>query len=232
MREEQAADVAPVRKPFLELGGRPLVEHALDALDACPSVREIVIVAHPEDIEAHERACVDRSAYAKVVAVVPGGAERSDSVRAGARWCAFDVDVIAVHDAARPLVRAEEIDATIEQARRTGAALLAMPVQDTIKVSQDGQHILRTLARHELWAAQTPQAFGARRFRKVLERAAEDEQEATDDASLWEKYEGPVDLVRGTSTGFKITSPPDLLIARALLAAGIDAGDPEAGDHS
>ena len=131
------------RKPLVELAGAPLLEHTLAALDAARHVREVVLVAHADDVATFESWCVSKPAFAKVCCVVAGGEERSDSVRRGVFWCSFDVDVIAVHDGARPLVSAACIDAAIELAVLRGAALVALPVRDTIKQSEDGKCVGR-----------------------------------------------------------------------------------------
>lgn len=221
--ESPAHDEIP-RKPHLLLAGAPVIERALDALVAAETIVEVIVVAHPEDVEALERRCVDRPAFAKVVAVVPGGESRADSVRFGSFWCGFDVDVVAVHDAARPLVEPEQVDAVVRAAAADGAALLAVPVQDTVKVAPGGRHVESTLDRTVLWSAQTPQCFRAGDWRDVLLRAEEDAFRPTDDAALWERYAGPVSIVRGDPSNLKLTTPRDLLIAEALLQArGVEA---------
>lgn len=217
-----------VRKPLLELAGSSLLELACATFDACPSVTAVVIVAHPDDRDTIAGRVADRragrveahTAFAKVRAVVPGGAERTDSVRCGASVTVPErVNLISVHDAARPLVTPQAIERVHARAQETGAALLALPVRDTLKHSTDGEQADRTVERKELWAAQTPQVFEARRFRELLARAGEDGFRPTDDAALWERYVGPVALVPGEATNFKITLPADLEIARAVLAA-------------
>ena len=207
------------RKPLLELAGRPLVEHVCAALDRAETVSEAIVVAHADDVETIERWCAERPAFAKVRGVVRGGATRTDSVRAGVRWCGFGIDVILVHDAARPLATPALVDATVVRAAREGAALAALPVRDTVKRSADGAFADQTLDRARLWAAQTPQAFLARGFREVLAAAEREAFTPTDDAALWERYRGPVALVEGETANFKITDPADLALAETLLAA-------------
>ena len=212
-----SADGVSRRKPWLELDDRAVLEHTLSAFDAAESVEEVILVVHADDVESAERMCAERPAYAKVRAVVPGGAERAHSVRLGVFWCSFEMEVIAVHDAARPLIEPEQIESAVHLAAVKGSALVAAPVQDTIKVSPDGLHAESTLDRSVLWCAQTPQAFAARRFREVMQRGADDNVHATDEASLWERYVGPVAIVAGDARNLKITTPADLAIARAIL---------------
>lgn len=210
-------------KPLLPLRGRPVLEHACAAFDAAATVGEVIVVAHPDDLSTIERWCSERPAFAKVRAVVAGGSERADSVRRGVRWCGFQVDVICVHDAARPLVQPARIDAVVRRAAETGAALLAHPVRDTLKRSADGVFAQSTIDRDGLFAAETPQAFAARAFRELLARAERESFSPTDDAALWERYLGPVALVEGELANLKLTTPADLALADAILEARAEA---------
>ncbi|MHC4375947.1 MAG: 2-C-methyl-D-erythritol 4-phosphate cytidylyltransferase [Planctomycetota bacterium] len=207
-----------VRKPYLELGGRTVLEHALLALAAAPSIESLVLVVHPDELEARRAWIAECPGLSAVGQVVAGGATRTDSVRAGVSACQ-GVDVVAVHDAARPFVRAADVQRAIERAAETGAALLACPVADTIQRSTDGATIANTLDRSELWAAQTPQCFRLAPFAELLERAASEGFTPTDDASLWRHYGGQVALVESGPLNFKLTRPADLELARALIAA-------------
>jgi 2-C-methyl-D-erythritol 4-phosphate cytidylyltransferase len=210
-------------KPLLALRGRPVLEHACAAFDAAATVKEVIVVAHPDDVALIERWCAERAAFDKVRAVVAGGSERSDSVRRGVRWCAFELEVICVHDAARPLVQPARIDAVVRRAAETGAALLAHPVRDTLKRSADGLFAQSTVDRDGLFAAETPQAFAARAFRDLLARAELESFAPTDDAALWERYRGPVALVEGEPSNLKLTTPDDLALADAILGARAEA---------
>ena len=204
------------KKPFLDLGGAPVLLRAARALSAAPGVAWIVVVVAQED---RERARTLLHGLEKLVEVVPGGSERCDSVRAGAAWSGAEAELVLVHDGARPLVTVPVIEAVLAAARRQGAALAAVPVADTLKRSRDGRLAEETVARAGLWRAQTPQAFEATRFRACLARAEREGFHATDDAALWERYVGPAALVPDLPTNLKITSPADLEIARALLGA-------------
>jgi 2-C-methyl-D-erythritol 4-phosphate cytidylyltransferase len=205
------------RKPFRELAGRTLLERSSEAFDAVAQVRDVVLVVHPDDLGRVSELARRSTAFRKVTAVVPGGAQRTDSVRAGVEGLAKDVDVVLVHDAARPLVRPATIAAAVEVAFLEGAALVAVPVRDTLKSAPDGQRVSSTVDRAGLWAAQTPQGFRTAVFRDVLARAARDGYVATDDAALYERYVGPVALVRGEETNLKITTAEDLALAEAIL---------------
>jgi 2-C-methyl-D-erythritol 4-phosphate cytidylyltransferase len=209
---------APARKPLIEIEGRSMLAHVCAAFDAAASIAEIVVVAHPEDVRDVAARCSEVAAFAKVRAVVPGGGERFESVRLGVAAVDAGSRVVAVHDAARPLVTAVAIERTVRMAAREGAALLAVPVRDTVKESADGRRVVRTLDRARLWAAQTPQAFELARFRELCARAAAEGLVPTDDAALWERYVGPVPIVEGEPSNFKITTLEDLELARALFA--------------
>jgi 2-C-methyl-D-erythritol 4-phosphate cytidylyltransferase len=207
------------RKPFLLLDGRTVLEVACAAFDAAASVAELVIVAHPLDVERVQRMACESSALDKCRAVLPGGAERSDSVRAGVQWTSFDVGVIAVHDAARPLVEPKDIERVIAAALQEGAAILATAVRDTLKSSADGKRCDKTVERAGLWCAQTPQAFSARVLRELVDRAQREGYSPTDEAALYERYRGSVALVEGSASNIKITAPEDVGLACALLQA-------------
>jgi len=208
-----------VRKPWLELGGRTVLEVSVEAFHRCHEVEEIVLVVHREDVTRVEELVEAGGALAKVAAVVPGGAQRIDSVRSGVLACSSAVDVVAIHDAARPLIEPTTIARAIRLAAAEGASLVGTPVCDTVKRSPDGRQAHETVAREGLWLAQTPQCFLAERFLEVLEKAEQDGFRPTDDAAMWERYMGPVALVDGGSANPKITTPADLAIVRGLFAA-------------
>jgi 2-C-methyl-D-erythritol 4-phosphate cytidylyltransferase len=151
---------------------------------------------------------------------VPGGAERSQSVRAALRAAGDDDDVVLVHDAARPLVT-PEIVLDCLQALATydcDAAVAAARVTDTIKES-DGDEVVRTLDRANLWAVQTPQAFDRAALERALDRDDAELAAATDDASLVERDGGTVRVVAAPRENLKVTTPVDLRLAELLLAA-------------
>lgn len=205
------------RKPFLELEGRAVIEWTCAAFAEAREIDEIVIVARGDDVERLRALAASSDHMSSVSAVVPGGAERADSVRAGVDALAANVELIAIHDAARPLVTAEEIDRVISVARERGAALLALPVTDTIKTSSDGIHAEATLDRSVLWRAQTPQAFRTTILRELLNKAITEDFRPTDDAALYERYVGAVPIVEGLGPNLKLTTPEDLELATAIL---------------
>ena len=200
------------RKPFLPLGGKTVLELSCAAFQRVTEVRELVIVAREEDLGRV------RELVGSAAAVVPGGSERADSVRLGVEAVSQPVDVICVHDAARPLIRTATIERAIAVAARQGAALVAVPLRDTVKRSASGHSADETLERSHLWAAQTPQCFRTELLRDLLRRAEQDGFRPTDDSALHERYVGPVPIVEGDAANLKLTTPTDLAIAEAILA--------------
>lgn len=190
-------------KQFEDVGGRRLVDRAVDAARAAGA--EVVVVGPPDAALAVD-GCVR---------IVAGGSSRSESVRNGLGAVPDDADVVVVHDAARPLapidVFARVIAAVAEGA---DAAVPVLPVADTVKEVEDGM-VVRTFDRTRLVAVQTPQAFRA----SALRRAHAGGGQATDDAALVEAGGGRVVVVPGDPRALKVTTPADLVVVRALLDA-------------
>lgn len=205
---------ATMKKQYLPLAGVPILVRSLQTLAACPSVARIVLVVAKEDIE-FVRDLLREHQVGKIGAVVPGGAERQDSVRHGLQALLPQTDVVAIHDAARPLVTVEEVEDVLLAARESGAATLGVPVKDTIKRVQF-EIVNETLDRRELWAVHTPQAFRRKWLEEAHVRSLEQGGVGTDDASLVEWIGYPVQMVAGHYTNLKITTPEDLIIAEAL----------------
>jgi len=208
------------RKALVALGGRPLVEHSLRRLLGLPALDPVVLVGHADDRAALEGIA---ATLPRKPIVVAGGARRQDSVLAGlAALPASAPDLVLVHDAARPFVPVAAIAELIAAARATGAAILALPVVDTIKEADAVRpgHAARTLDRQRLWAAQTPQAFRRSELAALLEAAGREGRAVTDEAALYEAAGRSVAFVTGSRLNFKLTTPADLALAEALLAAG------------
>ena len=209
-------------KAFVELAGRTLLERSIRTLAGLPEVQCVQPVVAAADLD-HYRAASMGLPDGKLRPAVPGGALRQDSVAAGVAALPGDVELIAIHDAARCLVAEKDVRAVIEAAARTGAALLATPATDTIKRARDGR-VLETPPRRECWIAQTPQVFRAALLREALERAAREGVTGTDDAELVERLGTPVSVVEGDPANIKITLPEDLARAEWLLARRRESG--------
>jgi 2-C-methyl-D-erythritol 4-phosphate cytidylyltransferase len=212
-------------KQYLELGGRPILAHTLVRLAALDGIDALHLIV-PEDERSYCRdEVVARFGLAKVRSVLAGGAERQDSVRNGLAGCgAAEDDLVLIHDGVRPFFPVAQIAPLLAAAAASGAALLAIPAQDTIKEVMAGR-VVRTLDRSRLWQVQTPQAFRFAVIREAHRQAQAAGFAGTDDASLVEWCGGPVAVVPGSPFNFKLTTPADLALARALLAAGGLEGD-------
>ena len=195
-------------KQLLALGGKPVVVRSILAFKACPCVKEIIVVTPEEN-----RAVI--SQFVQDVVFADPGATRLASVQNGFARVNPQVDVVAVHDGARPLVNPKHIMDTLQRAFAGGAAVLAVPVKDTVKEGKNGT-VVYTLERAKLWAAQTPQCYRWEILQAALEKYGA-EQDATDESQLVEKLGIKVQLIPADYTNFKITTPEDLLFAEALV---------------
>lgn len=208
---------AASNKLFAELAGKPLWFHAASRLADSKSVGRVVLVVSQLD-EA-----MFRNRYASMidqlgVELVLGGSERTDSVQAGLDHLADDslVEWVAIHDAARPLIRPKDMAAVFAAAQQTGAAILATPVPGTVKRGTLEIGGSRTVDRRELWLALTPQVFRIGLLRQAYQK--HNGRPATDDAQLVERMGHEVTLVQGSADNLKITYPEDLSVAEAILA--------------
>ena len=198
-------------KQFLPLAGRPVCEWALQAFLDCPEVEKIALVVTPENLAAHG----PRLSSGRVV-VVEGGATRMGSVQNGFRALPEGVEVVAVHDGARPLVTPEVVRATVAEALRSGAAVAAVPAKDTLKKAGADRVVAETPDRASFWQAQTPQTYRTKVLAEALTRFAAD-ADATDESQLVERCGHKVTLVNASYENLKITTPEDLVTAAALL---------------
>lgn len=205
-----------VPKQYVSLAGRTILEWSVARFEAAASIdRIVVVVAEDRVAEVQVLLC---GKFSKSITIVSGGAQRQDSMARGLAAAAADDDtVVAVHDAARPLVTPQVIDACVARAAADGAAIVATPARDTIKRSADGAHIGATLPRTEIFLAQTPQAARAGLLRQAIAAAQASGASLTDEAGLLEAIGVRVALVVGPATNIKITTPDDVIIAAALL---------------
>jgi 2-C-methyl-D-erythritol 4-phosphate cytidylyltransferase len=195
-------------KQFLSVGGQPVLVATVRHFVRHPGV-ETVVVAAPAAHVARTRGLLGRLGRPGRVAVVTGGATRQESVWEALRALPASVEIVVVHDAVRPFITRGLVDAVVEAAGRTGAAICALPIAETVKRVRDDL-VEATVDRTGLWAVQTPQAFRGSLLRKAHERARQDGVQATDDAMLVERLGQPVRVVRGSEDNVKITTPEDL----------------------
>lgn len=206
-----------IPKQFLELGGLPILVHSLRVLQASPRIADI-IVAVPES-ERHYclTEIIERYQFTKVRDVVLGGKQRQDSVRLALSAAGQAHTLVLVHDAVRPFLTSEMVEAVLDRAAEVGAALIALPMRDTVKrVGRDSQ-VKETVDRDGLWLAQTPQAFRAPLLHHLHQKAYQEAVQVTDDAQLMEYFGHPVSVVEGSGENIKITRPEDLVIGEAIL---------------
>ncbi|WP_326659305.1 2-C-methyl-D-erythritol 4-phosphate cytidylyltransferase [Streptomyces sp. NBC_00385] len=212
-------------KALRALGGTPMLIHAVRAMAASRHVSLVVVVAPPEGAPEvrhllDEHALPERTDFL----VVPGGGTRQESVKLGLDALPEDVAVVLVHDAARPLVPVDTVDAVIEAVRDGAPAVVpALPLADTVKEVEPGapgesEPVLSTPVRARLRAVQTPQGFDRDTLMRAHEEVAVSGEGATDDAGMVERLGAPVVVVPGHEEAFKVTRPLDLVLAEAVLA--------------
>jgi len=210
-----------VPKQFLSLGGEPLVVQSLRTLQVAPVVDQIVLAVPSADIEYCEKEIVSRHRFTKVACVVPGGAERQDSVRHALAQVHPETEIVLIHDAVRPFLTQGMIEEVVAAARKEGAAIIALPMRDTVKQVRADRTIERTVDRTPLWLAQTPQAFRRDWIEAAHKKAYDEGIRATDDAFLMEWMGYSVAVVEGSGENIKVTRPEDLVIGEAILASRI-----------
>lgn len=216
--------MAGVDKQFAPLAGRPVLHHTVAAFGDSSEVAAIVVVANPLTLDRVRLIC-ETAAEQKAVAVVPGGARRQDSaalglaaLEAAAVAAGADLDIVLVHDGARPLVSSALIARGIAAARQHGAAIASITVRDTVKLVGPDGLVLSTPNRDSLRQAQTPQCFAYTLLAAAYKAASERGLSVTDDAALLEALGLPVHTFDGDPRNLKITTPDDLLLAEAILA--------------
>ena len=199
------------KKQFKLLGRRPLLFHTLTSFLECDDIAEIVVVVPEVDLEMISRELASLTTI-KPVKIVVGGARRQDSVLNGCLALSENVEIIAVHDAARPFVTPELISATIAGCNEADGCIAALPSKDTVKqVSENNIH--RTIDRDSIWLAQTPQTF----HKDILINALQQDMVATDEASMVEATGGTVVVTEGFAGNFKITTSEDWQLAENII---------------
>lgn len=205
-------------KLLLPLAGRPVLAWSLEAVLACPAITWVGIVGQPIDREPIE-ALVAATAPALPVVWIDGGDTRQDSVRCGLAGLPPEATAVLIHDGARCLVEPELIGRCAAAVQAGAAVIAASPVTDTIKrVEADGT-IVDTPDRSVLWGAQTPQGFPVEQLRQAHAEAEAAGWSVTDDAALFERLGWPVRVIEAPPANIKLTTPFDLVVAQAVLAA-------------
>jgi len=209
---------AAVPKQYLDLRGRPIALHSAATFAAMPEVGEIVVVCDPAWREIFAPLAADLRARGKRHAWALPGTERQDSVASGLAQVSSGAGLVAVHDAARPLVRAADAANCMRDGWRAGAAVLAVPCKQTVKeVDPATGFVARTLDRARLWEVQTPQCVRPELLRRGFRHAEERGLAVTDDASVVEALGEPVRVTRGCYTNIKVTTPEDMGVAEGFV---------------
>ena len=202
-------------KAFVRLGGKTLLERTLDNLLQFSGFGWLQPVLSASDLALYSE--LGLPGDPRLAPPVEGGAERQDSVAAGFAAIPEEFELVAIHDAARCRVSAADVARVMAAAEECGAALLASPARDTLKLVKDGV-VAATPDRGDCWLAQTPQVFHRSLYAQALEKARADGFRGTDDAQLVEHLGVGVRVVEGSPGNFKITLPEDLALAEQLLA--------------
>ncbi|OAB35174.1 2-C-methyl-D-erythritol 4-phosphate cytidylyltransferase [Paenibacillus glacialis] len=194
-------------KQYLLLQDKPILIHTLEVFNSMPQVKEIVLVTGQDDVRRVQE-WVHEYKMDKVIKVIPGGSERQHSVYQG--LLEIGTEWVMIHDGVRPFVDQADIEACYQMALRTGAAVLAVPVKDTIKQVDGSGIIVATPDRQSLWAIQTPQTFRVSDLLRSHQEAQRSGFVGTDDSMLVERMGIPVAVVKGSYSNIKITTPDDL----------------------
>jgi 2-C-methyl-D-erythritol 4-phosphate cytidylyltransferase len=207
-------------KVFVPLAGRPVLAHTLERFAAVESVIEVIVAAPAACLaEARER-FGQTVGSGRPLLFVAGGDDRVESVARALAATNSKADLVAIHDAVRPLIRPAVIRDAFRLAAEHGGAVVGRPVDHTVKRVADGQRIVETVPRDRLWIAQTPQVFRRELILRAYAERDRADPAVTDDAQLVEALGHEVVMVQGDAANLKITTPEDLRLCEALLAAG------------
>jgi len=204
-------------KAFLPLGGIPILAYTLQKFEACPGVEEILPVVPAGSGVLWTEQIVREWGMKKVSRIVPGGAERQESVHLGLKALQGKADWVIIHDGVRPFVSPDLIERSLAETGRWQAVVAALPAQETLKEVSPEKEVLKTVNRRHLWIIQTPQVFAFDLILRAHEEARREGFAATDDSLLVERLGVPVRIIEGSKLNLKITTPEDLVLGEGLL---------------
>jgi 2-C-methyl-D-erythritol 4-phosphate cytidylyltransferase len=210
-----------IPKPLIKINSKPIIIRCLEIFSSHPDIKDVILVVNygnSKDIIKR----LERYRIKKIKNVVLGGERRQDSVRNGLSAIDTRVDLVLIHDGARPFIDKETISRVIKEAKKSGAAIVGVPVKSTIKKVVKSRVVEKTLNRNTLWEAQTPQVFRKELLLKAYQRFKD--IDATDDSSLIERLGVKVKVVPGSYNNIKITTPEDLILAEAIAKASASTG--------
>ncbi|HIC95493.1 TPA: 2-C-methyl-D-erythritol 4-phosphate cytidylyltransferase [Candidatus Bipolaricaulota bacterium] len=208
-------------KPYLPLNGRPVLLFSLERFDRSPLVEELVVAVREEEAERFQEGILARRHFQKPIKTVIGGEERQDSALAAVRALSEGIELVLVHDGARPFFSDELLERLVEAAEEHGAAVPAIPAKETIRGFDEEGFATEELDRSRLFLVQTPQCFSYKLLRRSLEEACARGRYFTDDAGAVAAIAGVrAKLVPGEEENIKITTPLDLELAEVLASHG------------
>jgi 2-C-methyl-D-erythritol 4-phosphate cytidylyltransferase len=205
-----------VNKQFLEIDRKPIIAYTMEKFVVSSLVENIILVVPEEWITFVRKSIVEKYNFLKVSNIIAGGVTRQESVLAGLKALEKSTSFILIHDAVRPLISQQTIELVIKKGMETGAAIVAVRANDTVKRVNENQ-IESTLNRDMIWLAQTPQVFEKQIILDAYRNAAEKDIVATDDSALVERLGISVLVVEGAYSNIKITNPSDLSLAEFYL---------------
>jgi 2-C-methyl-D-erythritol 4-phosphate cytidylyltransferase len=199
------------------IGDKPVVAHSIDRFEQCDEIDEVILVVRSDRREEFQRV-VDVCGFTKVNRIVDGGVERHLSVWNGIAQLSEVCEIVAIHDAARPLVSSELISRSVTLARECGAVSLAAPVVETVKRADAERNVIGSVDRSGLWATQTPQVFRLDWLLDAYKRIVDSGRSVTDEVSALQEAGYPVRLLQNTEWNVKITFPRDLKLAEKMIS--------------
>ena len=207
-------------KPYMKIGGEPVLWHALSCFQKLPELTQVVI-ATTKEFKSETLEIAKRVFPKLAVSCVEGGSKRQDSILHALSEVGTNIEYIIVHDAVRPFANQSSIENCLKAAKKTGAAILSIPARDTIKVADENRIIQSTPDRRTVWQAQTPQIFRKQILERAYAHAKSSGYTGTDDASLVEYLGESVSIVEGSYNNFKITYPADIKYAEMLITGDV-----------
>jgi len=204
---------AKLSKPLVKINNKPLINYSLCAFCRHPEIDEIIVVSSAQNKKQIVKA-VKNCSFKKIKSFIVGGKRRQDSVYNGLKKVSLKSDWVLIHDSARPFIDNKSISKVIQEAKKTGAAILGLPVKATIKSVCGAGWVNKTVDRNNLWEIQTPQVFKKGLILRAYEKYSK--ENVTDDASLVEKLGARVKIVEGRSENIKITTRVDLRFAQLI----------------
>ena len=203
-------------KIFLQINKKPAIVHTLMAFENSKYVNEVIIVCKKEQ-ESCLKNIVEKYSIRKFKSFAPGGKTRQESVFSGVDFCSASTEYFLIHDAARCLITAREIDFSVNDVLVHKASSLGVPCKDTLKILNEANFVIETPNRSTLWNIQTPQVFEKKLYLNAMKEALRNGASYTDDCQLVEKIGHKVHIVHGSYSNLKLTTPEDVEIFESIL---------------